>query len=90
MIVVGSAAKHHVGLYTDPEHAEKYQIDEDESPFESYVEFEKVAPLTPTAGQKKGARLCCKKLVGEKKKNVKMIFIEQENVYIIIMIQHHI
>jgi len=70
MIVVGSAAKHHVGLYTDPEHAEKYQIDEDESPFESYVEFEKVAPLTPTAGQKKGARLCCKKLVGEKKKRM--------------------
>jgi hypothetical protein len=66
-IVVGSIAQHHIGLYADPEHAEKYQVSEDNSPFEQYVSFRKVRSLKPTRNQLKKATECCKELTGVKR-----------------------
>jgi len=68
MIVVGTIAAHHVGLFADPRHAKKYQIAEEDSPFERYVEFQVVKPLRPTRRQRKAAKTCCKKLTGVKRR----------------------
>jgi len=65
-VEIGTVEKHHVGLYVDPRHPKLYQVSEEESPFEEYVQFKFVRPLKATPKQLKEAKECCKKLEGEK------------------------
>jgi len=75
MIVVGSTAEHHVGLYADPEHPEQYQITQEENPFKKYVAFKKIAPVRPTRKLLRRARRCCRKFRGTKRKECKSDYI---------------
>jgi hypothetical protein len=68
MIVVGSNAEHHEGLYVNPENPEKYQITKEENPFKRYIEFKKITPTRASRKVLRRARRCCKKLLKEKRK----------------------
>jgi len=59
MIVVGSVAAHHVGLYVDPQNPKQYQIPENESNFSQYIAYKEIRPVQPTEEEKKS----CKKML---------------------------
>jgi len=75
MIVVGSIAEHHVGLYADPENPEKYQIAKEENPFKKFIEFKKIAPTKVTKRLLRKAKKCCRDFTGAKRKECKSDYI---------------